>query len=82
VAQLTARTSTRLDVAAPSVRVRDVRLAWSARRGLFATMLKPTPDSNADAIGLGAFLAPGAASFRTDRGDHARREHHPGVQPR
>jgi hypothetical protein len=64
VALLAAHASTRLDVAPPSVGVRDVRLAWSARYGLFATVLKAIQDGNDDALtGLGAFLAPGAASF-------------------
>jgi hypothetical protein len=65
VALLTAHASTRLDVAAPSVGARDVQLAWSPRDGLFATMIRPTPDPNANdgTDGLGAFLAPGATSF-------------------
>lgn len=64
VARLTSHASTSLDIAPPSVGARDVRLAWSARDGLFATVLKPIQDGNDDTLmGLGAFLAPGAASF-------------------
>ena len=63
VALLTARASRRLDVAAPSVGVRDVRLAWSDLHGLLATMLQPTQANNQGGVGLAAFLAPGATSF-------------------
>ena len=40
-----------------------MRVAWSPRRGLFATMVQPTANGNSDGVGLGAFLAPGATSF-------------------
>jgi len=52
-----------LDVAGASGGVRDVRLAWSSRFGLLATMVQPTPAGNGDGIGLAALLAPGAPSF-------------------
>lgn len=63
VSLLKPRTTSRLDLAPPSAGVRDVRLAWSDRHGLFATMLQPTQPSNGYGIGLAAFLAPGAAGF-------------------
>lgn len=52
-----------LNVAAASGGVRDVRLAWSQRFGLLATMVQPLPDGNSDGIGLAALLAPGAPGF-------------------
>ena len=48
---------------AASAGVRDVRLAWSDRHGLLATMvLLATADANIG-LGAGAFLAPRAESF-------------------
>ncbi|MEA2220202.1 MAG: hypothetical protein QOJ35_2828 [Solirubrobacteraceae bacterium] len=55
------RTSTHIDVAPASTGVRDVRLAWSDLHGLFATMVTVAPAG--PGVGLGAFLAPGAAGF-------------------
>ena len=52
-----------LDVAPASGGVRDVRLAWSKRLGLLATMVQPLPGANSDGVGRGAVLAAGAASF-------------------
>jgi hypothetical protein len=63
VALIKPRSSTRLDVTAAIPGAHDVRLAWSQRHGLFATLLRPAADGIADGAGLGAFLAPGAASF-------------------
>jgi len=63
VALVTGDAPARLDVAAASGGVRDVRLAWSPRLGLLATMVLPTPTGNGDGIGLGAVLARGAAAF-------------------
>jgi hypothetical protein len=63
VAVLASKTGTVFDVAPSSGGVRDVRVAWSAQRGLFATMTQPLPNGDSDGIGLGAFLAPGAVEF-------------------
>ncbi len=52
-----------LDVAPASGGVRDLRLAWSSRFGLLATMVQPTATGNGDGIGLAALLAPGAPAF-------------------
>jgi hypothetical protein len=52
-----------LDVAAPSPDVRDVRLAWSGSDGLLATMVVLPSVGAASGLGVGAFLAPGAAGF-------------------
>ena len=43
--------------------MRDVRLAWSDRHGLFVAMaMLPTVGAGAG-LGAGAFLAPGASAF-------------------
>jgi hypothetical protein len=53
----------RLDVAAASPGVRDVRLAWSDHHGLLATMVVLPSDRADTGTGAGAFLAPGATGF-------------------
>jgi hypothetical protein len=63
VALIKPRGITRRDVAAASAGVRDVRLAWSDRYGLFATMVVlPTPEAGVG-VGVAAFMAPGAEGF-------------------
>jgi hypothetical protein len=55
--------ATAISIAPASGGLRDVRVAFSQRFGLLATMVQPTANGNSDGIGLGAFLAPGATSF-------------------
>lgn len=63
VATIKGDTSGSVDVAPAAVGVRNVRLAWSARYGLFATaIVEPTIDG-ANNIAVGALRAPGAAGF-------------------
>lgn len=63
VAILTRGAGAPLNVAPASGGVRDVRLAWSSRFGLLATMVQPTATGNGDGIGLAALLTPGAPAF-------------------
>lgn len=55
--------SRELDVAAGLTGARDVRVAWSDRFGLFATIVTTPAVGDGVAPGVGALLAPGAASF-------------------
>jgi hypothetical protein len=57
------RGTTELDVAPASAGARDVRLAWSDRHGLFATMAMLPAAGDGVGLGLGAFLAPGSSAF-------------------
>lgn len=63
VSVLKPRSSTELDLAPELDGGRHVRVAWSNRHGLLATMVAPPPVGDGVGLGVGAFLAPGASAF-------------------
>jgi hypothetical protein len=72
--------ATSLDVAPAGFGMRDVRLAWSDRHGLFATLIQEPTIDGAQIGAIGAFLAPGAAAFGPSEA-HRRLRGSPGAGP-